>query len=534
MVYMMIITAVLAISVLYFFYWLKDRNSNYWKKKGVPTISSSDQREIFSGIITGKKSIMEMFSAMYKKIEGEKFAGYFQFFTPTIMIRDIDLINHILIKDFTHFEDRGPPQDKTIDLFGLSVTNLSGDEWRAARHKLTPTFTTGKLKIMFESMKECSEEAVLFLKDKTGQDMETINLLRKIIVKIIASAAFGLSINTFNEKEAMYNDFIKATSKSFNPSRILLLKFTVLNALPIIRKIFKFKMISEDTNNFFINLTKDIIKFREETGTRRNDFIQLMIDEKKKEQELLHHEKNPISCDEYENEDKELLDQLKNTPASSSKWSNSSEMFTEEFIAAQTFLFISGGSDATATTLSFVLYELAVNQDVQKRVKKEITDILSSHEFDYEAVKKMVYLEQVINETLRLHTITPVLARYCTKEYSIPETDVILDKGTAVVIPAVSLHMDPQYFPEPNKFNPDRFENMEAVPKGVFFPFGSGPRICIGMRLATVEMKIILANFLLNYTIVLSEKTKLPLKITKHSIFNNVDGGIWIKFEKDK
>ncbi|XP_075213929.1 putative cytochrome P450 6a17 [Lycorma delicatula] len=529
----LIITTVLAILVLYFLHWLNERNTNYWKKKGVPVISSSDQCEIFSGIITGKKNMIEMFNTMYKKLEGEKFGGYFQILTPTIMIRDIELINRILIQDFTHFEDRGPPQEKTIDLFGLAISNLCGDEWRAARHKLTPTFTSGKLKMMFEPIKECSEEGVLFLKDKMGQDIEALTLLRKIIVKIIASAAFGLTVNTFNEKEEMHNDFIKSIYKYLNPSRILLLKFMVLNGLPILRKIFKFKIIHEDTNNFFLKLTKDIIKFREETGTRRNDFIQLMIEEKKKEHSLLDHEKNPISCNEYENEDKELLDQLNNTPTSISKWSKSSEFFTEEFIAAQTLIFMSVGSDSTATTLSFVLYELAVNQDVQKRVKKEISDILSCHEFDYQSVKRMVYLEQSINETLRLHAIIPVLTRNCTKEYKIPGTNVILEKGTAVFIPTVSLHMDPQYFPDPNKFNPDRFTNMESIPKGVFFPFGSGPRICIAVQLVMLEMKIILANLLLNYTVVLSEKTKLPLKITKHSVFNHVDGGIWIKFKKD-
>ncbi|XP_075214499.1 putative cytochrome P450 6a17 [Lycorma delicatula] len=529
----MIITAVLVILVLYCLYWLNSRYNNYWKKRGVLIISGSDKLEFFTNIITAKKGMADIFDGMYKKLKGEKFGGYFQFFTPAIMIRDTELINHVLIKDFTHFENRGPPQEKTIDIFGLAISNLCGDEWRAARHKLTPTFTSGKLKMMFEPIKKCSEEGVLFLKDKTGQEIDARDLMGKFMLKIIANVAFGLTIDTFNEKEAMHNEFIKLTSKFFKPSKLMVLKFGVISSFPKIRKIFKFHMISEDINNFFLKLTKDILKFREEMGTRKNDFIQLMINEKKKEQGLFHHEKNPISCDEYENEDKELLDQLKNIPTSSDKWSTSSEMFTEEFIAAQTFLFISGGSETTAATLSFVLYELAVNQDVQKKLKKEITNILSSHEFNYQSIKKMVYLEQVINETLRLHTIAPVLGRSCTKEYKIPGTNVILEKGTIVMIPAGSLQKDPQYFPDPLKFNPDRFEDMEAVPKGVFFPFGSGPRICIAMRLAMLEMKIILTTLLFNYTIILSEKTKLPLKIMKNSLFNHIDGGIWIKFEKD-
>lgn len=72
------------------------------------------------------------------------------------------------------------------------------------------------------------------------------------------------------------------------------------------------------------------------------------------------------------------------------------------------------------------------------------------------------------------------LIRVCTRDYKIPGTEVVLDKGTTAVIPAIGLHMDPQYFPDPEKFDPSRFENMDTVPKGTYFSFGGGPRICIG------------------------------------------------------
>ncbi|XP_075212052.1 putative cytochrome P450 6a21 [Lycorma delicatula] len=528
-----LITAVLAIIIVFFMYWMKERNINYLKKQGIRTILDGDiTLKFILDLFIFRTPMSDFFGDIYKNLKGEKFGGYFQFFTPTIIVKDPEIINQVLIKDFTHFEDRGPPQEKMLDLFSLSIGTLCGDEWRAARHKLTPTFTSGKLKMMFEPIKECCNEGVLFLKDKIGQDVDARSLMGKFIVKIIANVSFGISIDTFNEKEAMQNEFVKATSNFFKPSIGLLLKFMALNSCPKIRKIIKFKLVDDDINNFFQKITKDIIKVREESNTRRNDFLQIMLDEKKREQGLLKNDNKPTSCNEYEKEDQELLDQLKNTPTSSSNWSTS-EMFTEEFIAAQTFLFISGGSETTAATMSFVLFELAMNQDIQKQAKKEIKSILSSQEFNYQAVKKMVYLEQIIYETLRLHTVAPMLGRYCTKDYKMPGTNVIIEKGSMVMIPAGCLQKDPQYFPDPLKFNPDRFEDMEAIPKGVFFPFGSGPRICIAMRLAMLKMKIIVATLLLNYTITLSEKTKLPLKMMKNSVFNHVEGGMWIKFEKD-
>ncbi|XP_075212051.1 putative cytochrome P450 6a14 [Lycorma delicatula] len=536
MEYSWVITAALAIIMLYCMFWWKDKNITYWKELGVPIISSeSPIIEFIVDIIIYRKGLLEIFNNMYKKLEGEKFGGYFHFLSPAIMIRDTELINEILIKDFTHFEDRGPPQDKDFDtLISLGVNNLHGDEWRAARHKLTPTFTSGKLKMMFEPIKECCNEGILFLNDKIGQDIEARSLMGKFIIKIIANIGFGISVNTFNEEEAKKNEFIKTTTNFFKPSLLLLLKFVIMLSNPKLKRILKFKLVDDGVSKFFQKTTKEILKFREENGTKRNDFLQLMIDEKKREQGLLrNHDNKHISCNDYEKEDGELLDQLKNTPISNSNWSTS-EMFSDEFIAAQAFLFISGGTETTSGTLSLVLYYLSVNQDVQKQAKKEITNILSTHEFNYQAVKKMVYLEQIIYETLRLLPVTPILLRYCTKDYKIPDTDVIIKKGNVVCIPSAFLQKDPQYFPDPEKFNPDRFEDMENIPKGVFFPFGSGPRICIAMRLAMLKMKIILATLLSNYTITLSEKTKLPLKMMKHSFLTNVEGGVWIKFEKDK
>lgn len=93
---------------------------------------------------------------------------------------------------------------------------------------------------------------------------------------------------------------------------------------------------------------------------------------------------------------------------------------------------------------------------------------------------KHSFFRFIISEVLRLHPIFGEMSRECTKDYIIPGTDKVIEKGLMVVIPVAALHKDPKYFPEPEKFNPDRFQDMNAIPKGVFFPFGAGPRICIG------------------------------------------------------
>jgi cytochrome P450 family 6 len=88
----------------------------------------------------------------------------------------------------------------------------------------------------------------------------------------------------------------------------------------------------------------------------------------------------------------------------------------------------------------------------------------------------------VLKETLRKYPPLPTLNRECSREYRIPGTNVTVEKGIHVVIPVEAIHNDPQYFPEPDRFDPERFSD-EAKSKRhhyVYLPFGEGPRICIG------------------------------------------------------
>lgn len=86
------------------------------------------------------------------------------------------------------------------------------------------------------------------------------------------------------------------------------------------------------------------------------------------------------------------------------------------------------------------------------------------------------------SETLRKYPPVPTLNRECSIDYTIPDTDIVIEKGTRVLIPAYGLHHDPDYFPDPDKFDPDRFseENKGKIPSYAYLPFGDGPRNCIG------------------------------------------------------
>lgn len=159
--------------------------------------------------------------------------------------------------------------------------------------------------------------------------------------------------------------------------------------------------------------------------------------------------------------------------------------FTFSEAAAQAFVFFAGGFETSSTTMQFALYELTLNPEVQEKARQEILKVLAKHDgkITYEAIYEMDYLGRVIDETLRKYPPIPILQRECNKDFTIPDTKVVIPTGVTVQVPVLGLHMDPEYFPNPEKFDPDRFKEEEKAKRHhyVYVPFGEGPRNCIGM-----------------------------------------------------
>lgn len=90
-----------------------------------------------------------------------------------------------------------------------------------------------------------------------------------------------------------------------------------------------------------------------------------------------------------------------------------------------------------------------------------------------------------------MYTVFPNLARKCVKNYQLPGTDIVIEKDDVIIVPAFAIHRDEQYFPQPDKFNPDRFD-VDSAAKAqldrVYLPFGTGPRNCIGLRLVVLSV----------------------------------------------
>ncbi|CAD7083742.1 unnamed protein product [Hermetia illucens] len=151
----------------------------------------------------------------------------------------------------------------------------------------------------------------------------------------------------------------------------------------------------------------------------------------------------------------------------------------------------------------------------------------------YEAIMDMKYLDQVVNETLRKNPPFGMLSRETTLNYKIPGTDCILEKGTSLHIPIYAIHHDPEFYPNPSKFNPDNFSE-EAVKNRhpiAFLPFGAGHRACIGVRFGMMQVKLGVIIGLRKFKYTLSPKTRQPIKLQSKFFVAQPEGGIWLNIE---
>ncbi|GAB0087596.1 Cytochrome P450 [Sergentomyia squamirostris] len=176
------------------------------------------------------------------------------------------------------------------------------------------------------------------------------------------------------------------------------------------------------------------------------------------------------------------------------------------------------------------------NQEVQAKAREEVNRVLENHggQYTYDACMEMKYIDQIIKETLRLHPIVPNLIRSLTMDYKVPDRDITFKKGQMFSIPVMGIHHDPDIYPNPEQFDPERFteENIRDRHSYSWLPFGEGPRNCIGLRFGMMQTRVGLANILSKYKITPTSRTPIPMSYSPTSAVLAPREGMWIKIEK--
>uniref|UniRef100_A0A8C6QKL1 Cytochrome P450 4F6-like n=1 Tax=Nannospalax galili TaxID=1026970 RepID=A0A8C6QKL1_NANGA len=205
---------------------------------------------------------------------------------------------------------------------------------------------------------------------------------------------------------------------------------------------------------------------------------------------------------------------------------------SDEDIRAEAGTFMFGGHDTTASGISWILYNLARHPEYQECCRQEVQELLrdrESEKIEWDDLAQLLFLTMCIKESLRLHPVTAI-SRCCTQDVVLPDGRVI-PKGNDCVISIFGLHHNPSVWPDPEVYDPFRFDPESPQQKRsplAFIPFSAGPRNCIGQTFAMSEMKVALALTLLRFRVLpddVEPRRKLELIL-------RAEGGLWLRVER--
>lgn len=372
---------------------------------------------------------MEIYQKFYEKHKSkDPFVGFYFFQQPMAFVTDLKLIKNILIKDFSNFTDRPAYYNEEagrwtinnnnqlfslyfciflyflIDPMSAYLFNLDNPKWRNYRQKLSPTFTSGRMKLMFTQMVDVGHKFVAAmlkaLQETQNTPIDMKDMFARYTTDLIGLSNFGLEFNSLENK---HEQFLAHGRRFFENFSNASWKVSFGIEYPETARKLGMHAVDPVCSQFFLGALKDTIEHRElNKQSRRNDLIDLLISYKNR------------------TEDKMTMKQ----------------------ISTQAFAFYMAGYETSSSTGSFVLYELAFHQDVQNKARDEVRRVLSKYNnvFTYEAVHEMHYLEQVVAETLRLYPIVPALFRRANYDYyAVPHEEKFkIEKGINCLIPVVS------------------------------------------------------------------------------------------------
>ncbi|KAF2882935.1 hypothetical protein ILUMI_23240 [Ignelater luminosus] len=447
------------------------------------------------------------------KSKGLSYCGYYLFTKRVLIVLDLELAKSILTKDFSHFTDHVIYCNEENDPLTGHLFSLKGQRWKNLRMKLTPSFASGKIKMMFQSLVDCSHELVRYMDglSKSKEAMEVKEVVGRFTTDVIGTCAFGIECNSLKNPDSEFRKYgKKALAVNF------MLKSLIAISVPQIFDVLKIPLTNPTVTKFFMGVVKETVEYREKNNIIRNDFMHSLI--QLKNNVKLKDEESPGQLKSEENGN-----EIGNT-------------LTLEEITAQAFVFFLAGFETSATTLTFCFYELVTNPEIQEKLRLEIRDVLEKHDgkLTLNAIMEMTYMDWCVNETLRKYPPVPVLSRNCTQSYKIPNSDVVIDKDVEVFVPVLGIQHDPDYYPEPERFDPERFspENKTKRHAYSWLPFGEGPRGCIGMRFGLMQIKVALAVLVGNYKFFLNSKTRYPIVLDRQSLILSPLGGVWLNVEK--
>ena len=411
--------------------------------------------------------------------------GYFVGSKRYLIINDVDILQSIFIKNVASFRNR---PDMVIDAEPMihSVLVLRDDVWKRVRRVITPVFSNNKVNSVeiVTDIESCIDRTIDSLKKRatnTQPDGTFLVDVEPVMQATSLDTICRLALNMKPDVHQPGNDILNAVKEFFNGSQNTAVDLAIL--LPFLKPLMTFvnnHLTSGKMTDLVVKHIKNQIESQLKTETNEKK-ARTVLDS------LIHYFKTGL--------------------------------ITQEQVIGNAHLVLLGGYETTATSMTFMLHLLAQHQNVQEKLRSYFQGEIDEDYFD------MVWLE-----TLRILPPVPLfVVREASEDVTI--SDIFIQKGTVIQAPVWQLHHRSDLWINPEKFDPDLHFSAEAKKNThpmAFLPFGAGPRLCLGMALATQEARLLMKRILSNYRLELESPKSLKLKAV--TVFINPGEPVNIKF----
>jgi cytochrome P450 len=359
-----------------------------------------------------------------------------------------DYIRAVLVENPEKFHKSPLLKQTTKELIGYGSLVIEGDYWKQRRRLIQPAFHHHRIAAYADVMVEYTQQ---MLKNwQTGATYDMTDQMMKLTLGIAAKTLFDADVSD-------------QANKIGNAITVGLHATMARMQRPIL--------------NFFDWLPTRANRERKQSGEVLHNVVMGMINERR-----------------ASGEDKgDLLSMLLLSKDEDGTAMNDREIHDEAMT-----LFIAG-HETTALALTWTFYLLAQNPDIVEKLMQELDGVLGGRAPTMNDLAALPYSEMIVKEAMRLYPPAWVVSRLAIEPLTVG--DYHIDASSLVLMSPYVMHRDARYFPEPERFLPERFsaENEKSLPKYAYFPFGGGPRVCIGNQFAMMEARLVLATVMQQY-----------------------------------
>lgn len=397
--------------------------------------------------------------------------GIFKITSPifkTVVVYRPDYVKYVL-QDNNKNYTKSRAYRIVSGLLGQGLLTSEGDFWRKQRRMAQPAFHKERLNAMLDIMVSCTDETIAELMAiKPGEATNMANHMMALTLNVVAKAMFGAEVP---------DGIVETVGRELNIANELALeRVSSLLILPLWVPTPKNKEQLRACNALY-KVVDDIIDRRRQSPGEYDDLLQMLMDAKDED---------------------------------------TGEQMSDKQLRDECLTIFLAGHETTALALSWLWKLLHDNPEKKAKLAAEVEMVLGNKKPQLEDLRNLPYTRMCIDEAMRLYPPAWAIGRQNI------DSDVIgghfIAAGTNVILPVYCIHRSPELWENPDDFIPERFgkDNIKGADKFAYFPFGGGPRLCIGNNFALMEMQVIVAMLVqrFNFTLPAGQEIGLDTLLT--------------------